>query len=509
MPRALLSVSDKSNLVDFANVLVELGWELVASGGTARLLKQANLPISPVEQLTHHPEMLGGRVKTLHPAVHAGILMRDRQDDIDEVMAQGYAPINMIVCNLYPFQKAVADPNISLQDAIEQIDIGGVTLLRAAAKNFFRVTILCDPQDYSRIVSALRGQGEIGISIRRELAVKAFRHTRDYDRAIHAYLADEASRAIEQNTLSRELAINLSSNSTNLDDKDSDCVYYNYRHESDLFQNISESQAKLTQQQLISLDTAWRIISQYDEPCIVFSQDRLPLGVLWDLSPESLNQMVSQLSDLLTGSTFASNQTIDWSIANALGVSMLDMILAPSFESDAHKLLSRTRRSCQLIAYSLKSRRNEFQLQSVLQGVLVEKPAVTKDIPARLKTVTNRLPTSHELDAMRLGWLLIQHVQTHAVIITDTNRTYSIRGGLPFQEEVLSIALRYIDDDILNKIIVFDTAIKSTDIFSMLSDKGITAILQPGGGLLDSKIIQQANETNIAMVFTNISNPRY
>lgn len=209
MPRALLSVYDKTGLVDFASALLSFGWDLVASGGTERALREAGIPVTAVEQLTKSPEMLGGRVKTLHPAIHGGILARDNEDDIAELKANGIAPINMVVNNLYPFQETVARAGINLQDAIEEIDIGGVTLLRAAAKNFLHVVVVCDPKDYDRIITALEGGGQVDLAMRRELAVKVFAYTRDYDTAIHAFLAQDHAPALLNADLPQHLSLGM------------------------------------------------------------------------------------------------------------------------------------------------------------------------------------------------------------------------------------------------------------------------------------------------------------
>ncbi|MBK8988812.1 MAG: hypothetical protein IPM39_22515 [Chloroflexi bacterium] len=188
--RAILSVYDKAGLVDFATALADLDWGLIASGGTARQLRETGLPVLDVSDVTGAPEMLGGRVKTLHPAVHGGILARDLPEDWADLRAQSINPIHLVVCNLYPFEKTIAQPGVSLAEAIEQIDIGGVTLLRAAAKNFARVTVACDPQDYAIILAELRQHGQVTLATRQRLAVKAFAHTRDYDTAITAYLQE-------------------------------------------------------------------------------------------------------------------------------------------------------------------------------------------------------------------------------------------------------------------------------------------------------------------------------
>lgn len=192
MQRAILSVYDKAGLLEFAAALAAMNWELIASGGTARQLREAGLPVLDVSEITGAPEMLGGRVKTLHPAVHGGILARDLPEDRADLGAQGINPIDLVVCNLYPFEKTIAQPGVSLAEAIEQIDIGGVTLLRAAAKNFARVTVVCDPQDYALVLAQLRVDGQVSPASRQSLAIKAFAHTRDYDTAITAYLAGAA-----------------------------------------------------------------------------------------------------------------------------------------------------------------------------------------------------------------------------------------------------------------------------------------------------------------------------
>src|SRR5215207_3723457 len=207
MPRALLSVYDKTGLIEFASALTQFGWDLVASGGTERALREAGLPVTPVEQLTGVPEMLGGRVKTLHPAIHAAILSRDLPEDLEDLKRMGYAPITLVVSNLYPFQETVAQRGISLQDAIEQIDIGGVTLLRAAAKNFLHVMVVSNPADYPRVLEALHDSPTADLALRRELAIKAFAHTRDYDTAIHAFLSQGLAPSLETDSLPEHLSL--------------------------------------------------------------------------------------------------------------------------------------------------------------------------------------------------------------------------------------------------------------------------------------------------------------
>ncbi len=281
MPRALLSVYDKSGLVDFASTLVRLGWDLVASGKTEKALQEAGIPVTAVEQLTNVPEMLGGRVKTLHPAIHAGILARDRAEDLEDLKANGYAPINMVVCNLYPFQQTVAQPGIALQDAIEQIDIGGVTLLRAAAKNFLHVVVVCDPADYSRIAESLEQSGQIDLALRRELAVKVFACTRDYDTAIHAFLSQDMTPAAISDDLPQHLSLGMQKIETLRygENPHQVAAYYSRRPTSGPLGGTVLGGKQLSYNNILDLDAAWRASGSFTEPTVVVVKHLTPCGI--------------------------------------------------------------------------------------------------------------------------------------------------------------------------------------------------------------------------------------
>ncbi|MEO1645838.1 MAG: bifunctional phosphoribosylaminoimidazolecarboxamide formyltransferase/IMP cyclohydrolase, partial [Chloroflexota bacterium] len=266
-------MSDKAGIVELGQALVNLGWELVASGGTGKALSEAGLEVTPVEQLTGLPEMLGGRVKTLHPAIHAGILVRDKATDMDELAEHGYAPINMVVCNLYPFQETVAQIGVTLQDAIEKIDIGGVTLIRAAAKNFFRVVTVCDPADYERVIAGLESSDGIDIATRRDLAVKAFAHTREYDTAIHAFLSQDANAptAEEAEDLPQHLAFALHSVEPLRygENPHQAAAYYTQQQSSTPLGAKQHGGKTLSYNNILDVDASWRAVSAYNAPTVV------------------------------------------------------------------------------------------------------------------------------------------------------------------------------------------------------------------------------------------------
>ena len=268
MTRALFSVSSKQGIVGLARELVGLGWEIVASGGTGQTLAEAGIPVTKVERVTGQSEMLGGRVKTLHPAIHSAILARDTAEDFAELAEKGIAPISLVVCNLYPFSESIRDAEVSVEEAVEQIDIGGVTLLRAAAKNFARVAVLCDPADYSSVLVALKTEGRPGIEQRRELAVKAFAHCRDYDEAIHAYLCESEIVSPADSDVPEGISIGVQrSHELRYGENPHQAAAYYTRSEEGTPLGADQLAGKqLSYNNILDVDAAWRAVCSFEEP---------------------------------------------------------------------------------------------------------------------------------------------------------------------------------------------------------------------------------------------------
>jgi len=513
MPRALISVSDKTGVVEFASALLQLGWDLVASGGTERALQEANLRVAPVQQLTGMPEMLGGRVKTLHPAIHAGILARDRGEDLSEITEHNYAPINMVVCNLYPFQETVSKVGVPLQDATEQIDIGGVTLLRAGAKNFFRVVTICDPSDYQRVLAALRAAGEVDLAMRRDLAVKAFTHTRNYDTAIQAYLSQQSAPAAEDRSeLPEHFALALYGAQQ--------LRYGENPHQSATYYSHQAAQAPLGAKQLggkqlsynniLDLDAAWRAISSFDQPTVVIFKHLTPTGIA---TGETLAAALQPALDSDPVSAFggiiAVNRPVDDAFVDTLGSLFVEAIAAPGFISEAIDKLSGSRKNCRLLQILQPYNNSALDIRSVHHGILIQRLDTGDPDGTLMKTVTDRTPTVEELEALEFAWKAVMHVKSNAIVLGKANRTVGIGGGLPSRVDAVQLAVAKAGDEAQGAVMASDAFFPFPDGIELAVQAGVTAVIQPGGSIRDTQVIHAANQAGMAMVFTGTRHFRH
>lgn len=512
MPRALLSVYDKTDLIPFAQALIDMGWDLVASGGTQRMLEEHQLPVTAVEQVTGVSEMLGGRVKTLHPAIHAGILARDRDEDYADLEAFNYAPISLVVCNLYPFQQTVGEKGISLQDAIEQIDIGGVTLLRAAAKNFMRVTVICDPQDYQDIRTRLTENASIDIATRRNLAVKAFAHSRDYDTAIHAFLSQD----LTVGPTTAELPLHLSIGAK----RSEEMRYGENPHQAAAYYSRQPGEGplgatllggkQLSYNNILDVDAAWRVTSSFTEPCVAIVKHLNPIGIAVH---EDINQAYRDAlaSDAVSafGGIIAVNQTVTADFVETLESIFIEAIAAPSFTGNAQKLMAEKRKNCRMLKMSQPYTGAEFEMRSVHRGMLIQQADAGDPDTAAFKTVTERAPTEEELKALNFAWKAVQHVKSNAIVIANENATLGIGGGLPSRVDAAELAAKKAGDRAKGAVMASDAFFPFADGLQAAIDAGVTAVIQPGGSIRDNQVIQAANDANIAMVFTGTRHFRH
>lgn len=513
MPRVLISVYDKTGLVDFAQQLAERGWELVASGGSEQALREAGLTVTPVEQLTGTPEMLGGRVKTLHPAIHAGILARDRGEDFAELAQHGFAPISMVVCNLYPFQQTVNLPGVTLQDAIEQIDIGGVALLRAAAKNFFRVVTVCDPRDYQRILAAIKAAGDTDLSLRRELAIKVFDHTRDYDGAIHAYLTGNiAAAGSGSDQLPNQISLSLHAVS--------DLRYGENPHQSGGFYTRTATDSplgatvlggkQLSYNNLLDVDAAWRTVSAYTEPTVVIVKHLTPTGIATADTVAAAYQHAFE-SDTVSafGGIVAANRAVDESFVQALGTLFVEVIAAPSFTPAAAAMLTESRKNCRLMQIPQAYDKNQLDIRTVHKGYLVQRLDTGDPEGTVWRTVSKRPPTPEELAAMQYAWRAVQHVKSNAIVLAHAGYTVGVGGGLPNRVDAVQIAVTRAGERARGSALASDAFFPFPDSIEIAIKAGVTAIVQPGGAMRDLQVIAAADEHNIAMIFTGTRHFRH
>jgi phosphoribosylaminoimidazolecarboxamide formyltransferase / IMP cyclohydrolase len=514
MPRALLSVHDKTDITRFAATLIDLGWDLVASGGTEKALREAFLPVTPIEQLTGLPEMLGGRVKTLHPAIHAGIMSRDREDDMRDLDRYGFAPINMVVCNLYPFQETIAHKGVTLQDAIEQIDIGGVTLLRAAAKNFFHTVAICDPADYGKVTAALKAGGEVDLALRRSLAVKAFAHTRDYDTAIHAFLSGGVSTATDAVTeeLPERLSIAMQRIETLRYGENPHQIgaYYSRNTGDGPLGGTLLSGKALSYTNILDVDAAWRAASSFSEPAVAIIKHLTPCGIaIGSTIAEAFPKALA--SDPLSafGCAMAVNREVDDAFVDSLGALLIDDLAAPSFSPTALAKLTQKRKNCRLLQIPYPYDGSELEIRSVHRGILVQRADVGDPEGTMMKTVTNRAPTQQELEAMRFAWKAMQHVKSNAIVIAVQDATVGIGGGVTSRVDAARLAVSKAGERARGAVMASDGLIPFADGLEAVAEAGVTAVIQPGGSIRDNEVIEAANRANIAMIFTGVRHFRH
>ena len=512
MPRALISVSDKTGIIDFARQLNALGWELVASGGTAAALEAGGLPVTSVERVTGQAELLDGRVKTLHPAIHSGILARDTDADLAQLTDQGFAPISLVVCNLYPFSETAQAPDKSEDEIIEQIDIGGVTLLRAAAKNFARVTVLCDWGDYGAALSELRADGATSRELRRALAVKAFAHCRDYDAAIHAWLADSDIAPLPRDQVPAGFSIGVQ--------RSHELRYGENPHQAAAWYARDQAQTPLGAVQLagkqlsynniLDVDAAWRAVCSFDEPTAVIVKHLNPTGIA---SNESLAQAFAQAlaSDALSafGGIIALNRAVDEELVSALGSLFVEALIAPQFSDAALEQLRTKRKNCRLLQISQPFDGAGYEFRSVMGGLLLQRFDSGDPPGVQLTTVTRRAPTDAELGSLRFAWVCAQHVKSNAIVLAQGRRTVGIGGGLPSRVDAAELAIAKAGDEAQGAALASDAFFPFPDSIERAAQAGLRCVIQPGGSIRDAQVIAAADRYDMAMVFTGARHFRH
>jgi phosphoribosylaminoimidazolecarboxamide formyltransferase / IMP cyclohydrolase len=512
MPRALISVYDKSNLVKFATSLVELGWDLVASGGTEAALRAAGLPVTAIEQLTGVRELLDGRVKTLHPAIHAGILARDRDEDLESLKEFGYAPINMVVSNLYPFQDTASQLGVTLQDAIEQIDIGGVALLRAAAKNFFHVVVVCGVDDYGKITAELRASGSVDLATRRRLAVKAFAHTRDYDTAIHAFLSQDSVPSLISIDLPQHLSVGMQQVEQLRygENPHQVAAYYSRVARSGPLGGTVLGGKQLSYNNILDLDSAWRTVSSFSEPCAVIVKHLNPCGIALGSSiADAYAKALASDPVSAFGGVIAVNRPVDDDFVAALGSLFVEAIAAPSFSPTAQAILANNRKNCRLFQMPQPYKGTELEIRTVQSGLLVQSADIGDPDGTILQIVTQRPPTPGEKSALQFAWKAVQHVKSNAIVLAVSEATVGIGGGLSSRVDSVELAIRKAGERSIGSVLASDAFFPFPDGIEAAAQAGVTAIIQPGGSIRDKEVIAAADKANLAMIFTGTRHFRH
>ena len=511
--RALLSVSDKTGLVPFAQTLAAAGVELISTGGTAKALREAGLAVKDISEHTGFPEMLDGRVKTLHPKVHGGLLyIRGNESHEAAVRAHGIQPIDLVVVNLYPFEETVAKPNVSLHDAIENIDIGGPSMLRSAAKNHDSVTVIVDPEDYAETGKQISESGQTTLALRRKLAAKVFARTSAYDGAIAAHLSKEF--AGESETFWNQLTINEGVAQT---------LRYgeNPHQKAVLFGQFQKYFAQLHGKELsynniLDLTAAASLIAEFekDPPTLAILKHTNPCGVgqgqslreAWDKAFATDNQAPF-------GGIIATNKVLDADCATAISEIFSEVIVAPDFSPDALNILQKKKNLRLLKILKPVTEASRFDVRSVgADSFLMQERDLKITAQADLKIVTRRQPTPDELRAMLFGWRIVKHVKSNAIVYVGSDRTLGVGAGQMSRVDASRIAVWKAGEAKLplrGSVVCSDAFFPFPDGLIAAAEAGATAAIQPGGSVRDAEVIAAADERNLAMAFTGVRHFRH
>jgi phosphoribosylaminoimidazolecarboxamide formyltransferase/IMP cyclohydrolase len=526
--RALISVSDKTGLVPFARALGDRGWELVSTGGTARALTAAGLPVVSVSDVTQFPEMMDGRVKTLHPRIHGGILARrSHPGDRSALDRHGIVPIDLVVVNLYPFAAAAAKPGLPIDDLIEEIDIGGPSLVRAAAKNFRDVLVIVEPGDYDRVLEAIASPAGPSLTLRFELARRAFAHTASYDRMIAATLG--TIRADEAGTFTRGDLIASADSARHLPDewtlslqKVRTLRYGENPHQPGFWYRDTTATGRppagfagavvhqgkeLSFTNLLDLDAAARIVLEFDEPLAAVIKHTNPCGAATSRTIGEAYVRAREADPLSAfGGIVGVNRPIDVELARALTATFIEAVVAPAIADGEARAILGTKPNLRVVTMSAGG--GDIDARTILGGWLVQSrdrvteagsPWPAADGPS---VVTRRAPTAEEWNALRFAWRVCAHVKSNAVIFTTADVTLAVGAGQMSRVDAVRTAVLKAEGRLRGSVAASDAFLPFRDGLDAIAGAGATAVVQPGGSVRDAEVIAAADEHGLAMVFT-------
>jgi len=511
--RALLSVSDKTGLLELARGLADLGVELVASGGTASALREDGLAVVDVETLTGSPEMLGGRVKTLHPRIHGGVLARrDHDGDRADIAAHELQTIDLVVVNLYPFEATVARPDVTLAEAIEKIDIGGPSMIRSAAKNQAYVGVVVDPDDYAAVLDELRASGGLSQATRTRLALAAFDRTARYDTAIHAWLSARASG--DEERFPPRLAVELPLAGT--------LRYGENPHQGAAlygsFLEIAEPLhgKELSFNNIVDVQAALSLIVDFrdaDEAVVAILKHNTPCGVGVGATPgEAWRNAFRSDPDSPFGGIVVSNRAFDLALAEAVDEIFTEVLIAPDFDEAALTLLRKKKNRRLMRFHPERLPSSEPDLRRVYGGVLVQQSDVATEDLSTARVATQRKPTDVELRALDFAWRVVKHVKSNAVVFASAEGTLAIGGGATSRVDAIHHAREKaarVGIDLAGSVLASDAFFPFPDGLEVACQAGAVACVQPGGSVRDDEVIAAADRLGVAMLFTGVRHFRH
>lgn len=505
MKRAIISVSDKTGVVEFAKDLVSLGWEVVSTGGTYKTLQENHINVKPVSQVTNFPEILEGRVKTLHPNIHGGILAKGNEAHFDVLKEQGITPIDLVAVNLYPFESTIRKEGVTLEEAVENIDIGGPTMVRAAAKNYERVAVVVNPQRYKGIIQELRDKQEIQLDTRKELALEAFRHTAQYDIAISNYLA-----GIFDNELFSQSFIMGGR-------KLQDLRYGENPHQKAAFYafpgNIRGTVAgakqlqgkELSYNNIVDVEAAWNIVQEFKGvPAVAIIKHTNPCGVaIGESLAQAYEKALSADPISAFGGIIGLNQGVDSKTALQIVDTFMEAVIAPEFSNKALEILN-AKKNLRLIEVGYSKPEKDYWVEKVSGGFLVQEKDEIQINAEQLRIVTKNQPTAEELEELLFCWKIVKHVKSNAIVISKDRQTLGIGAGQMNRVGSATIAIEQAGERCKGAVLASDAFLPFRDTVEAAAKAGIKSIIQPGGSIKDEDSIQACDQYGINMAFTGI-----
>jgi phosphoribosylaminoimidazolecarboxamide formyltransferase/IMP cyclohydrolase len=513
--RAIISVSDKSGVTDFAWSLSQLGFEIFSTGGTKKALAQAEVPVKGVSEITGFPEILDGRVKTLHPVIHGGILARrDLPAHMEELARNKIETVDLVAVNLYPFVQTVSKQGVSLDEALENIDIGGPTMIRAAAKNFPSVIVVVDPADYQPILEKLE-RGEIDLAERKRLAQKAFQHVAIYDTAISQYLRQDTEGFPEEMTIALKKRYGLRYG----ENPHQQAAFYaeqvvGARQDTGITWAKQLWGKELSFNNILDADAAWGAVTDFSAPTVAVIKHTNPCGLAShsDIT-EAYRRALSGDPVAAFGGIIASNRAIDIATAEEISKNFYEIVIAPEYKAEALELLKRKKNLRILVAelppdYG-KASAGYLDFRRVKGGLLVQTSDSLPEDSVSLKTMTKRKPTQAEIEDLLFAWRAIKHVKSNAIILVKDKTLLGMGAGQPSRIVSAQIAKEKAGEKTKGSVLASDAMFPFPDVVEAAAAGGVTAIIQPGGSIRDEDSIKAADKHNIAMVFTGVRHFRH
>ena len=509
--KALLSVYDKTGIVAFSSKLVSAGYDLISTGGTHNtIFQEGGLPVKQVSEVTGSPEILDGRVKTLHPVIYAGLLARrDSQAHMDELSSQGIDQIDLVAVNLYPFVATISKPDVTMDEALENIDIGGPTMLRAAAKNYPSVVVVVDPSDYDWVADKISGDG-LSLEERRSLAAKAFHHVSTYDAAVTSYLTTAPEK---EEGLPAGLTLSLT--------KVTGLRYGENPHQQGaLYVSVGATPAgiarakqlhgrELSYNNLMDADAAWRTVCDFDDPTVAVIKHANPCGLASHQDQaEAYKRAYEGDSVSAFGGIVGYNRIVTAAAAEAMGPVFYEVVVAPGYEPEALEVLKR-KRNLRILSADPGAGGLTYDLRPITGGLLVQTPDAIDEDPADWQTVTNRAPSQAELADLAFAWKAVKHIKSNAIVFAKDLALVGMGAGQPNRVVSVHLSGRAAGEKSKGSVLASDAFFPFPDNIELAAEAGVIAIVQPGGSIRDEEVIEAANQNGLAMVFTGVRHFRH